>query len=206
MTKMDLKKKYKHLYNPSAKEVSITDVPEIKFLMIDGCGDPNTVAEFATAVEALYSLSYAIKFAVKKNDAALDYVVAPLEGLWWIDNMQDFSIENKGIWKWTVMIAQPDFITEELFNSAVEQVVAKKGIKAASDVRFEAYQEGLVAQVMYFGPYADEGPTIEKMHNYIKENDYELIGKHHEIYLSDQRKVSPEKLKTVIRQPIKRKN
>lgn len=202
MTKTDFKKELKHLYNPSAKEVVIVDVPKVNFLMIDGAGDPNTTQEFEDAVEALYAVSYALKFMIKR-EKQIDYIVMPLEGLWWVDDMTQFSMENKDIWKWTQMIMQPEFVTKDLVEKALEQAEKKKNPPALSKIRFESLQEGLSAQIMHIGPYSAEGPTIEKLHNFIRENGYEPRGKHHEIYLSDPRKSAPEKMRTVIRQPIK---
>ncbi len=202
MKKIDLKKELKHLYNPP-KEFVFVDVPEMNFLMIDGKGDPNTSQEYKDSIETLYALSYTLKFMVKK-EKMVDYVVMPLEGLWWTEPMSEFTTENKDIWKWTSMIMQIEYVTEELFNRAVEQVKAKKNLPALSKVKFKSFHEGLSAQIMYFGPYSDEGPTIQKLHNFIKDNGYELSGKHHEIYLGDPRKTAPEKLKAVIRQPVKK--
>ncbi|MEM2955525.1 MAG: GyrI-like domain-containing protein [Nitrososphaerales archaeon] len=202
MPKIDLKKELKHLYNPSAKEVVIVDVPRMNFLMIDGVGDPNKAQEFKDAVEALYSVSYALKFMIKKEKKAIDYSVMPLEGLWWVDDMSKFSIEDKDAWKWTVMIMQPEFVTKDLFKKALEQVGKKKNLLALSKMRFEDFHEGLSAQIMHIGPYSAEGPTIKKLHNFIKEKGYELRGRHHEIYLGDPRKSAPERMKTIIRQPI----
>ncbi|MEM3068928.1 MAG: GyrI-like domain-containing protein [Nitrososphaerales archaeon] len=202
MPKIDLKKELKHLYNPSAKEVVIVDVPRMNFLMIDGVGDPNKAQEFKDAVEALYSVSYALKFMIKKEKKAIDYSVMPLEGLWWVDDMSKFSIEDKDAWKWTVMIMQPEFVTKDLFKKALEQVGKKKNLLALSKMRFEDFHEGLSAQIMHIGPYSAEGPTIKKLHNFIREKGYELRGRHHEIYLGDPRKSAPERMKTIIRQPI----
>ncbi len=190
------------MYNPSAKEVVIVDVPRMNFLMIDGVGDPNKAQEFKDAVEALYSVSYALKFMVKKGKTAIDYSVMPLEGLWWVDDMSKFSTEDKDAWKWTVMIMQPEFVTKDLFKKALEQVGKKKNLLALSKMRFEGFHGGLSAQIMHIGPYSAEGPTIKKLHNFIREKGYELRGRHHEIYLSDPRKSAPEKMKTIIRQPI----
>ena len=207
MKKIDFKKEFKHLYNPSVKEVVFVDVPEMNFLMIDGSGGPNTAQEYHDAIEALYSVSYALKFMIKKVESAIDYVVMPLEGLWWADDMTQFTTENKDVWKWTSMIMQPEFVTKDLFDKAVEQVKKKKkNLPALPKIRFETFHEGLSAQIMHIGPYSAEGPTIEKLHKFIKENGYEfdgLIQKHHEIYLSDPRRTKPEKMKTVIRQPVK---
>ncbi len=203
MKKVDLKKELKHLYNPSPKEVMIVDVPKMNFLMIDGTGDPNTSQEFKDAVEALYAVSYTLKFTIKKGKTAIDYGVMPLEGLWWTDDMTKFSMENKDAWKWIVMIMQPEYVTRDLVNKALEQVEKKKNPPALSKVRFESFHEGLSAQIMHIGPYSAEGPTIEKIHNFVKSKGHNLTGKHHEIYLSDPRKTAPEKMKTVLRHPIK---
>jgi hypothetical protein len=200
MKKIDLKKELKHLYNPS-KEIALVDVPEMNFLMIDGTGDPNTSQDYKDAIESLYAVSYTLKFMVKK-EKAVDYVVMPLEGLWWTEPMSQFTMENKDMWQWTAMIMQPEYVTEELFNRAVEQVQIKKNLPSLSKIKFKSLYEGLSTQLMYIGPYSAEGPTIEKLHNFIEENGYELRGKHHEIYLSDPRRSAPEKLKTVIRQPV----
>jgi len=201
MGKVDLKKTLKHLYNPSAKVVSVVDVPPMNFLMIDGVGDPNVSPEYRQAMEALFSLSYALKFRVKK-EIGVDYVVMPLEGLWWTDDPSQFSMTNKAIWKWTAMIMQPEYVTYEFFEKALAEVKRKKGLPTLDRVRFETYHEGLSAQIMHIGPYAAEEPTIAKLHSFIRDNGYELNGKHHEIYLSDPRRTAPEKLKTVLRQPI----
>jgi hypothetical protein len=202
MKKIDFKKELKDLYNPTTKEIVKVDVPEMNFLMIDGQGDPNTAQEYKDAVETLYAVSYALKFMIKKGKEAIDYGVLPLEGLWWADDMSKFTAENKDNWKWTAMIMQPEYVTKELFQEAVKQVEEKKNPPALSKIRFESFKEGLSAQIMYIGPYSAEGTTIEKIHNFIKENRYRLKGKHHEIYLGDPRKTAPEKLKTVIRQPM----
>lgn len=210
MPKRDFRKENKELYNPSAKEVSIVDVPEMNFLMIDGEGDPNISQEYQASIEALFSVSFKVKFISEKENSQ-DYVVMPLEGLWWVENMEDFSIQDKSGWKWTAMIRQPDFITKDMIKRAIEEVEKKKSLPALSRIRFESLHEGLSAQIMHIGPYYEEGPTIEKLHNFIEENGYEFDGsvpgeKHHEIYISNMRRTSPEKLKTIMRQPLKRKS
>jgi hypothetical protein len=202
MANIDYKKELKHLYQPSVKEVQVVDVPQMNFLMIDGKGDPNTSQAFQDAVEALYSLAYTVKFMIKKGAAGIDYGVMPLEGLWWVDDMTQFSIDKKNEWKWTLMIMQPELVTKELFAEAVEEVRKKKNPVALANIRFESFSEGEAAQILYIGPFADEGPTIEQVHTFITENGYTRSGKHHEIYLSDMRKTAPEKLKTIIRQPM----
>jgi hypothetical protein len=204
MGKIDFKRELKHLYSPSAKDVQIVEVPEMNFLMIDGAGDPNTAQEFKDGVEVLYALSYTLKFMVKKGERQIDYSVLPLEGLWWADDMSQFNLGKKDIWKWTVMIMQPEYVTRGLFQEAMEQVQRKKNPPGLSKARFQSWCEGLSVQIIYIGPYSAEGPTIEKLHRFIKENGYELTGKHHEIYLGDPRKSAPEKLRTVIRQPVRR--
>jgi hypothetical protein len=202
MAKIDLKKELKHLYKPSAKEVVVVDVPPMSFLMIDGSGDPNTAQEYQDAVETLYAVAYALKFAVKKGEEAIDYAVMPLEGLWWTDDMSDFSVDNKDIWKWTAMIMQPEYVTQDQVDETLPQVEKKKNPAALSKLRFEIFHEGLSVQVMHIGPWSAEGPTVERMHNFAKENGYELRGRHHEIYLSDPRRTAQERLKTVVRQPV----
>lgn len=202
MFKIDWKKELKHLYRPSARAPVAVDVPAMNFLMIDGAGDPNTAQEYQQAVEALYAVAYALKFMVKKGPAAVDYGVMPLEGLWWVDDMRQFSVDDKGVWQWTMMIMQPEHVTETLLEEALEQVRVKKDPAALARMRFESYHEGLSAQIMHVGPYAAEAPTIEKIHRFIAENGYQLRGKHHEIYLGDPRRTAPERLKTIIRQPM----
>lgn len=202
MSKIDYKKELKHLYKPSTKKVEMVDVPRMNFLMIDGKGDPNTAQEYKDAVEALFSVSYAVKFMIKKGELAIDYGVMPLEGLWWADDMSTFSVEDKSNWKWTGMIMQPEYVTNELVKEAIEQVKKKKGLPGLPKLHFEAFTEGKAAQILHIGPFSEEGPTIEKTHQFIEKNGYERSGKHHEIYLSDFRRTAPEKLKTIIRQPI----
>jgi hypothetical protein len=202
MTKIDYKKQLKHLYNPSAKEVTVVNVPRLNFLMTDGAGDPNKSEDFLNAVEALYGLAYALKFMIKKGETGVDYGVLPLEGLWWTDDPSEFNADDKDAWKWTLMIMQPEFVTKTLYDSAVEQVREKKNPVALSKIRFEALDEGRSAQILHIGPFSEERPTIEKIINYAKQNGFSLSGNHHEIYLSDYRKTAPEKLKTIIRYPI----
>ena len=205
MITMDLRKQYKHLYQPSAKKFSVVDVPPMRFLMIDGTGNPNTSQDYRDALEALYGLAYTLKFGVKLGKYGkkkIDYPVMALEGLWWMDDMREFSPDRKDEWKWTSMIMQPDFITPELVELARADLIEKKNPAAASKIRLEAYHEGLSAQIMYLGPYAAEGPTIQRLHDFIHASGHQLRGKHHEIYLGNPRRTAPEKLKTVIRQPM----
>ncbi len=173
----------------------------MNFLMIDGSGDPNTAQEYRDAVETLFSLSYTLKFMVKRTEN-FDYVVMPLEGLWWADDMSKFA-EDKNLWKWTALIMQPQQVTKETVEKAIDELKKKKKIVALSKVRFEDFHESKAAQIMYFGSFSDEGPTIQKIHDFIKNHGGTLVGKHHEIYLSDPRRVAPEKLKTILRQPMK---
>jgi hypothetical protein len=203
MEKIDLRKTLKHLYKPSAKAPETVDVPEMNFLMIDGEGDPNTSETFQDAVGALYAVSYTLKFTFKQGDPPVDWTVMPLEGLWSADDVADFSIDDKSNWKWTLTIVQPEPVTPEAVASAIQQAQKKKDNPALAQVRFEPFREGLSAQIMHIGPYPDEGPTIEKLHEFIRENGHELRGKHHEIYLGDPRRAAPEKLKTIIRQPMR---
>ena len=179
------------------------EVPTMNFLMIDGDGDPNESPSFQGAIETLFSLSYTLKFMAKKGPQAIDFGVMPLEGLWWTDDMTKFNAENKSGWKWTLMIMQPPNITQEMVITGIEKVRKKKNVPPSlSLVRFESFSEGKVAQIIHIGPFSEEGPTIEKLHLYIKESGFQLTGKHHEIYLSDIRKAAPSKWKTILRQPI----
>lgn len=203
MKKIDYRKELRSLYAPLSKEISIVDVPIMNYIMIDGKGDPNKVNEYSLAIEALYTVSYTIKFMIKKGEMGIDYGVLPLEGLWWVPNMEEFSPLRKDDWLWTAMIMQPDMITKEIFHEAIESVRKKKNLAAIEKIRFESYSEGKCAQILYFGPYSGEAPTIARLHNVITEREYKRTGKHHEIYLNDPRKTAPEKLKTIIRQPMK---
>ncbi len=207
MKKVDYKKELKHLYKPSAKKVEIVDVPQMNFLMIDGMGDPNTSQEYKEAIEALFSVSYTLKFMIKKSEPEIDYGVLPLEGLWWADDMSQFSVEDKSNWKWTAMMMQPEYVTAEKVEKAIEQVKKKQMKKkqelpALPKLRFEVYAEGKAAQIMHIGPFSAEAPTIRRIHEFIEEQGGKLSGRHHEIYLSDFRRTAPEKLKTIIRQPM----
>ncbi len=202
MDKIDFKKELKHLYRPSAKEVVEVDVPAMNYLMVDGEGDPNTAQTYSDAVEALFSVSYAVKFMVKQGESAIDYAVMPLEGLWWADDMSMFATADKSSWKWTMMIVQPSFVAPEIIGSAIAAVRKKKNPAAISKLRLEEFSEGRCAQIMHIGPFSEEGPTIAKVHRFV-ESRGRLAGKHHEIYLSDIRKADPSKWKTIIRQPMR---
>ena len=200
MPKVDLRKELKHLYNPPRKNVTIVDVPPMSFLMVDGQGDPNTSQAYQQALEALYATSYTLKFALKRE--GVDYPVMPPEGLWWTNDTDRLDLEAKDRWQWTMMIMQPEWVTSDLVQRVRQEVAQKKDLPALPKMRFESYHEGLSVQIMYVGAYADEGPTIARLHAFAEARGYRLRGKHHEIYLSDPRRTAPEKLKTVIRQPI----
>jgi hypothetical protein len=202
MEKIDYKKQLKHLYGPSAKKVEIVEVPQMNFLMVDGEGDPNTSKSFSGAIEALYPVSYTLKFMIRKGETGVDYGVLPLEALWWSDDMSAFTTGNKDAWKWTLMIMQPEFITPSLVEKAMEEVAGKKNPVSLPLVRFESFREGKAAQILHVGPFSEEGPTIEKVHVFIKDSGSHRVGKHHEIYLSDIRRAAPEAWKTVVRQPM----
>ena len=200
MKKIDYKKKLKHLYGPSSKKVVIVEVPPMNYFMVDGEGGP-AAESYQQAIEALYGLSFTVKFDVKKG-VGLDYTVMPLEGLWWAKDITAFSADRKDEWLWKMMIMQPDYVTTKHVNAATKQLREKKNPLALDKIRFESYHEGPSVQILHIGPYDDEGPTIAQMHKFIDENGYQLHMKHHEIYLSDPRRSKPEKLKTVLRQPI----
>lgn len=201
MKKIDFKKDLRSLYQPAAKEVALVEVPAMNFLMVDGQGDPNTVPSYREAVEALFSVSYAIKFKVKKT-LAIDYGVLPLEGLWWAADMASFTSGDKSGWKWTMMIMQPEFVSAALVRDTIAEVKQKKDLPALAKLRFKSFVEGKCAQILHVGPFTAEGPTVARVHAFIASLGGKLSGKHHEIYLSDIRKADPAKWKTVIRQPL----
>ena len=202
MEKLDFKKSLGFLYKASAIKPDIVTVPKLNYLMVDGHGDPNNSKLFQDAIEVLFSMAYTIKFMIKKGLQQIDFGVMPLEALWWMDDMKEFSMENKSKWKWTIMIMQPDFVTNAIFEQAKELVAKKKNPVLLKDIRLESMEEGLCAQILYIGPYDKETSTIIKLHEFIKENGYNLHGKHREIYMNDMRRTAPEKLKTIIRQPM----
>ena len=200
MKKVDYKKDLKHLYGSSSKKVVIVEVPSMNYFMVDGEGGP-AAESYQQAIEALYGLSFTVKLNVKKG-VGPDYTVMPLEGLWWAKDITAFSADRKDEWQWKMMIMQPDHVTAKHVNAATKQLREKKNPLALDKIRFESYHEGPSVQILHIGPYDDEGPTIAQMHKFIDENGYQLHMKHHEIYLSDPRRSKPEKLKTVLRQPI----
>jgi hypothetical protein len=203
MEKIDLKKELKAFYNPTAKEVTLIEVPKMNFIMIDGQGAPES-PQFAQSIQALYPIAYTIKFD-KKKAGGPDFTVMVLEALWWAENMKVFMPEtaDRNKWQWTVIMLLPDFITRKDFENAVAAAQKKKDNPALSKVRFESFTEGKSAQIMHIGPYSAEGPNIQKLHHKIVEIGGKLSGKHHEIYLSDPRRVTPDKMKTVVRQPYR---
>ncbi len=202
MTKLDLRKELKKFYTAKVKP-ELIDVPEGKFLAIQGKGDPNGV-EYQEAMQALYGLSYTLKFDQKAKGR--DYTVMHLEGLWWVEGGV-FDLNDpapREMWRWKSMIRQPDFITGEMVEEVRPKVREKSGPKA-DEVKLESFHEGLSAQVMHVGPYSEEGPTIQLLHGFIDESGYRPRGDHHEIYLGDPRRTKPEKLKTILRQPVEKR-
>lgn len=204
MEKIDFKKLEKHLYSPSKAKFELVEVPQMNFLMIDGSGDPNTSQAFQDAIQTLYPISYNLKFK-SKREMEIDYGVLPLEGLWWAEDMDDFATGDKSNWSWTLMIRQPDHLSRDAVKASIEEVKVKKDPPALSKVRFEAFQEGLSLQITHLGSFDAEGPTIARMHEFIEAEGYQPNGHHHEIYLSDFTRTAPEKLRTVLRQPIRKR-
>lgn len=204
MDKVDFKKSLKTLYGPTkAKGVHLVDVPPMRFLMIDGKGDPNTTKSYAQAVETLYTVAYTLKFA-SKSQLEQDYVVPPLEGLWWSKDMSAFTARAKDKWLWTMMLMVPEWVGPRMIDGAIAKVQEKKAPPALDALRVDMLEEGRAVQALHIGSYDDEGPVIARMHAEATEKlGLSLTGKHHEIYLSDPRKVAPEKLKTILRQPVK---
>jgi hypothetical protein len=205
MIQLDMMKELKDLYTAFPERIFFTTIPSLNYLMIDGEGDPNVSQLYKDSVQALYSVAYTIKFSLKKSSQAIDFKVMPLEGLWWVEDMNLFSIENKKDWKWTMMILQPECVTSDWVNDCKNSVIKKKGLQLANEVRFETYHEKEVTQILHKGPYSTEAENIQKLHKTITDWGYLRTGKHHEIYLNTPLKTAPEKLKTIIRQPIQKK-
>lgn len=205
MANLDMKKTLKHLYSPSAKEVSVVDIPAMNYLMLEGEGNPNSEG-YLEAVQALYGLAYGIR-AISKA-AGQVFTVMPLEGLWSFEGQEESNFQitdaDKDTFEWTLMLLQPEHITSDIVEQARDTVRKKKSLAPLDSIRFEVYAEGEAVQIMHIGSYDDEGPTVARLHRYIEDNGWQLGKKHHEIYLNDPRKVAPEKLKTIIRQPFVR--
>jgi hypothetical protein len=206
MEKLDLKKAYKHLYNPSAKAPVLVQVPPLNFARIDGqieagCA-PGTSPSFSAAISALYSVSYTLKFMLKKRpENPVDYPVMPLEAFWFTDT-GEYDLSQPGGWKWTAQIMQPEVITSSLWDEAMAQVRKKKAEPALDLLRFECYDEGLSVQMLHIGPYKTEPETVAKMDAFQAEQGYRFRGPHHEIYLGDPMRADPAKLKTVLRHAV----
>ncbi len=203
MRQIDLRRDLKHLYTPSPKEPELVKVPNFKFIMIDGTGNPNNSQDFQDSIQALYRACYTLKFMMR-SEKKVDYPVMALEGLWWADDMDVFMTGARSEWKWTLMILQPSSVTKTLLKKAVREADKKKGLASLQNLRLEGYQEGLAVQMMHIGTYAGEEPTIRRLHDFARERGLNLRGKHHEIYLSDPQRVKPERMKTVIRQPVEK--
>lgn len=206
MTNLDLKTTLKYLYAPSAKEISLVDIPPMNYLTIDGQGNPNTSPDYPLAVEALYGLAYGIRAICKAHGQV--FTVMPLEGLWSFEGQtaQTFRLTSadKDRFRWMLMILQPDFVTADVAAQAQTQALHKNPKGRFAEVRFETYHEGEAVQLLHIGSYDEEGPTVARLHHYIEEQGWRFGQPHHEIYLSDPRKTAAEKLKTIIRQPFTR--
>jgi hypothetical protein len=200
--KYDVKRVHRELYAPSARDFAVVEVPPMQYLAVDGHGDPNSAQEYADAVAALYGLAYALKFR-SKRELGRDLVVAPLEGLWRADDPEAFVTRDKGAWSWTMLIAQPDWIDEEHVAAGI--AADTKAPRSALDrLRLQRLHEGTSAQILHIGSYDAEGPTLERLHHeWMPERGLTFNGDHHEIYLSDARRTPPEKLRTVLRQPVR---
>jgi len=196
---VDYKKEFKELYSARKGRPAIVDVPEMQFLMFDGHGNPEETTLMQDGFQGLFSLAYPIRFDIKARDEVA-YSVMPPEGLFWSGN-GSLELEQMEAWSWTLMIMQPDFVTQDDLAKAQKQAL-EKGIAPAAQVRLEKYHEGLSAQIMHVGPYSAEAPTIEMLHTYVADEGYERRGLHHEIYLGDPRRAKPENLRTIIRQPV----
>ena len=201
MDKIDFKKTLDS-YQAKRGVFRLVEVPPLHYLMIDGHGDPNTSPAFAEAIETLYPIAYKLKFASKQG-LGRDYVVPPLEGLWWADDMDAFSNRDKSQWDWTLLLLVPDWIDQAMVDAAVEQVAAKDPPARLGDVRFDLLDEGLCVQTLHVGSFDDEGPVLQRLHEeFIPNQGLTPTGHHHEIYFSDFRRTAPDKLRTLLRQPV----
>jgi hypothetical protein len=201
LKKLDLKEDFKRFYSPSAKEAELVEVPAMDFIMVDGKGDPNKSSAYRESIDVLYNLSYTLKFAIKKEEG-IDYPVMALEGLWSAPEGRSFTTGGRDSWLWTSMIFQPSCVTDDWFRRAVNIVRAKRELPSLESARLERFAEGLSAQIMHIGPYSAEAPTIGRLHSFIQEKSYVPRGRHHEIYLGDPRRAAPDRLKTILRQPV----
>lgn len=205
LDKYDIKRAHKALYAPSSADFALVEVPEMQYLAVDGHGDPNTAQAYADAIEALYGVSYTLKFE-SKNTLGRDFVVGPLEALWRADDMTAFTSRDKDSWGWTAMIVQPDWITADMVDAAIAKLKSKKSLPAIDELRLLTLDEGLSVQILHIGSYDDEAPTLDRLHHaYLPLNALDFNGDHHEVYLSDARRTEPAKLKTVLRQPVRRR-
>lgn len=203
MKRIDLRKELKHLYNPSPKEVELVRVPEFRFLMVDGRGDPNSSTEFHNAIQMLYALSYTMKFKFR-FEKGIDYPVMALEGLWSMADNATFDQDRRNDWQWTLMILQPRIVTKSLMKKALVEVEQKKNLEAPASLRLETFKEGLSVQVMHLGPYAEETHSLRKLDEFVAAHGLEMKYKHHEIYMSDPRRAKPQNMKTILRHPVKK--
>lgn len=200
--KIDLRKEIETYTAPRGRFL-VVKVPVMQYLMIDGHGDPNTSQAYEDALKTIYPVAYTLKFLSKKR-LERDYTVMPLEALWWADAMESFTTaRDKSRWDWTSMNMIPDWITEEYFDEAREAVARKGSAPALEKLRLERLDEGTSVQTLHVGPYDDEAPVLDEMHNrFIPDNSLQMVGKHHEVYLSDPRRAAPERLRTILRQPV----
>lgn len=209
MEKIDLKRVYKHLYSPSAANPSIVQVPDLPIVAIDGRIElgqsPSDSPQFVESIQAIYGAAFTLKFASKlRKENPIDYSVMPLESLWSTDS-GTITFPMSEAWNFTLYIVQPEHITGQMFAEAIEKIRAKKDSPALAKLRFARFEEGECVQIMHIGPYSAELPTVEKLHAFARDEGYDLLGRHHEIYISDPSRTAPEKLKTIIRQPVRRR-
>ncbi|MBD0862714.1 GyrI-like domain-containing protein [Gordonia sp. zg691] len=200
--KVDFKKSL-DTYTARRGEFRLVDVPPTRYLMIDGAGDPNTSREFAAAIETLYPVAYKVKFA-SSRELGRDYVVPPLEGLWWSEDMSAFTgARDKSRWSWTLLLMVPGWIDDDLVAAAVAKVAGTRPPPRLDDLRLDVLDEGLCVQTLHLGSFDDEAPVLARMHDeFVPANGLRMRGIHHEIYFSDFRKVAPDKLRTILRQPV----
>jgi hypothetical protein len=198
---MDYRRDLGELYD-AHDDPALVEVPPIDFLTIDGHGDPNGSEQFRRAVEAVFAVAYALRFAVRARPDGVDFAVMPLEGLWWIPNARVWDFDDKSDWDWKLMVAQPPIVTVDLVRDTIEDVRARRRMRTLDLVRFERVEEGTCAQLLHRGPFSAERPTLERLFAFIKREGFVPVGKHHEVYLTDPQRTAPERMRTIVRQPV----
>ena len=203
MESQDSMKEFNRLYRATAKRVDMVDVPAMKFLMVDGSCQGSNYDEFRSGIEGLFALSKAMKTAIGRTHIGFEYAVMPLECLWWVRGSCDYTPDNQEEWKWILMMVQPNYVTSALAREVLGELDEDKSLSSIKKVRYGVFTEGLSVQTLHSGQRADKWTTINRLRAFIEKKGYQIRGRHHEIYISDPRTLSAEKMKMIIRLPIR---